>query len=463
MAISHIPAEKQQKFEKPPKIIDEINQQITKSLALEEDAPPSFAANNSPKTGLCALPAQTERNAKRKGAKFTVVLAGCSGTGKATFINTLFGEELVVKARPPENEEIRERKFELIEDDFTLEFTAVDMPEFGTRMDNQYTWVPIVRYIDHHFKAYMLQEEQPNRANIVDNRVHLCLYFLAPMSHLSPLDTESMREISKRVNLIPLVARSDTLNKDELVTFKNMVNNTMKAHQIETCQFISDQYVLRKIKAVSPYAIIGSNAMFKNADGKLVRARKYHWGMVEIENPEHCDFVYLKEVLLSEHMLDLIKLMESHYNQYRLKCLLDRMNRAVYNFGFNYQLGAEKESDGLKAYAVYKKVKASDTIKLIDGGPDSFTEVLEIESRKKLDESIRREESKFKDWKVRLLELQKEYNQDLEVEYAKIKRLRKDIELLGDKLEAIRSGDIDSGDILRDTTFGSGLSLGSLN
>lgn len=462
MAVSEIFLKDKSQIRDPDLLIDEITNQINSNLGIVETPEGGFAANSASKVGLKALPAQMEQKSRRKGAKFTVILAGCSGTGKATFLNTLFGEELVSKSRPPDRQEIRERKFELSQDDFTLEFTAVDMPEFGNKMDNQYIWVPIVRYIDHHFKTYLLQEEQPIRSDLKDNRVHLCLYFLSPFnSSLSPLDIESMKEISKRVNLIPLIARSDTLNKDELASFKALIITTMRAYNIEICQFISDQYVLRKIKAVAPYAIIGSNTLFKNADGKLVRARKYRWGMVKIENPQHCDFIYLKEVLLSEHMLDLINSMESHYNQYRLRCLQDRLNRAVYNFGFNNQLGLDYETDGLRSYTVYKKVKASDTIKLIDGGPDSITEVLEVETRKRLDESIRREEAKFKEWKASLLERQKEYNKDLEIEFAKIKKLKKEIELLGDKEFAL--GGIESGGIPKESTFSSGLSLDHLS
>lgn len=407
-------------------------QMASKPTVLEASNSAQVDANTQPKVGLGELPRQVELNAKRKGAKINLVLAGSSGSGKSTFINTLFAEELMQKSPVPPGQEVRERKFELVEGDFTMELTVVDMPGFGIKMDNQYSWVPIVRYIDHHARAHLLQEEQPDRRRMRENRVHACLYFISSTNmSLSQLDIESMREIAKRVNLIPVIARSDTLNKEELVNFKALVINTMKAYNIEVCHFVSDQYVLGKIKEVAPYAVIGSNSLFKNAEGKLVRARKYHWGMVEIENPLHCDFVQLRDLLLSEHMLDLIISMESHYNEFRLRCLQKQLNIAVKFLGFNYSQSPNCETDGLKMYLVYKKAKAFDT--LIEGGQDSQLEALEAESRRHLNESIRIEEAKFKHWKATLLERQKAYNMDLENDFSRIKSLQREIEILGAK------------------------------
>lgn len=290
-----------------------------------------------------------------------------------------------------------------------------------------------------------------------DDRVHVCLYFISSSStSLSQLDIESMKEISKRVNLIPVIARSDTLNREELGDFKLLVNNTMKAYNIEPCQFVLDQYVLGKIRAVSPYAVIGSNSFFKNADGKLVRARKYHWGIVEIENPLHCDFVQLRDILLFEHMIDLITSMESHYNQFRLLYLQERVSRSVNSLGFNYNLTPDPETDGLRSYLIYKKAKALDTIKMIDGGQDSQIEALEAESRKRLDKSIRLEETKFKQWKSSLLERQKAYNKDLENDFSKIKSLQKEIEILSPKSR-------EEVEIIQQPTIGSDFSLNQLS
>jgi cell division control protein 11 len=46
-----------------------------------------------------------------------------------------------------------------------------------------------------------------------------------------------------------------------------------------------------------PFAIVGSEEEVE-VDGELVRARIYPWGIVEVENPDHSDFLRLREALL---------------------------------------------------------------------------------------------------------------------------------------------------------------------
>lgn len=41
----------------------------------------------------------------------------------------------------------------------------------------------IVDYVDQQFQQYYCDESGLNRRNIVDNRVHCCLYFISPYGH----------------------------------------------------------------------------------------------------------------------------------------------------------------------------------------------------------------------------------------------------------------------------------------
>ena len=70
----------------------------------------------------------------------------------------------------------------------------------------------------------MLQEQQPRRGDKIDLRVHVCLYFIRPTGHaLKPLDIEVMKRLSSRVNLIPVIAKADTLSPADLLAFKARV------------------------------------------------------------------------------------------------------------------------------------------------------------------------------------------------------------------------------------------------
>jgi hypothetical protein len=44
-------------------------------------------------------------------------------------------------------------------------------------------WKPIVDNIEARFDAYLEQENRVNRAKLVDNRIHACIYFIQPTGH----------------------------------------------------------------------------------------------------------------------------------------------------------------------------------------------------------------------------------------------------------------------------------------
>ena len=54
---------------------------------------------------------------------------------------------------------------------------------------------------------------------------------------------------------------------------------------------------------ILPFAVVGSNVLVEDGEGRAVRGRKYPWGMVNIEDPEHSDFLSLRRLILSQHML----------------------------------------------------------------------------------------------------------------------------------------------------------------
>ena len=58
-----------------------------------------------------------------------------------------------------------------------------------------------------------------NRKNIVDTRVHCCLYFIPPYGHgLRQIDLEFLKRLQYKVNLVPVIGKADTLTKTEVVT-----------------------------------------------------------------------------------------------------------------------------------------------------------------------------------------------------------------------------------------------------
>jgi septin family protein len=109
-------------------------------------------------------------------------------------------------------------------DSFLVRLTVIDTPGFGDYVNNRDSWMPIIEFLDDQHESYMLQEQQPRRVDKIDLRVHACLYFIRPTGHtLKPLDIEVMKRLSSRVNLIPVVAKADTLSPADLARFKQRV------------------------------------------------------------------------------------------------------------------------------------------------------------------------------------------------------------------------------------------------
>lgn len=101
----------------------------------------------------------------------------------------------------------------------------IDTPGFGDYTNNRDSWMPIIDFIDDQHESYMRQEQQPKRQELIDMRVHCCLYFIRPTGHtLKPLDIEIMKRLGTRVNLIPVIAKADTITPTDLHRFKKRVS-----------------------------------------------------------------------------------------------------------------------------------------------------------------------------------------------------------------------------------------------
>lgn len=74
-------------------------------------------------------------------------------------------------------------KAELEEKSFKVKLTVIDTPGFGDYVNNRDSWAPIIDFVDDQHEAYMRQEQQPERAEKTDLRVHACLFFVRPTGH----------------------------------------------------------------------------------------------------------------------------------------------------------------------------------------------------------------------------------------------------------------------------------------
>jgi septin family protein len=85
-----------------------------------------------------------------------------------------------------------------------------------------YSWDPIIKYIKDQHSAYLRKELTAMRDRYIqDTRIHCCLYFINPTGHaLRPIDVIVMKKLSEVVNVVPVIAKSDSLTLEERERFK---------------------------------------------------------------------------------------------------------------------------------------------------------------------------------------------------------------------------------------------------
>lgn len=243
---------------------------------------------------------------------------GESGLGKTTLINTLFNREILSnKENEEETNDNEEPKIKINttnsvieEDGVKLTLSVITTPGFGESINNNDSWQPIVDEINTRFDSYLENESKINRLNIADNRIHALLYFIEPTGHsLKSLDIKLMKQVHEKVNLIPIIAKSDTLTDEEIVQFKQRILDDLKYQNIKIFKpsnfDIDDEEVVLNTKSIVnkyPFAVIGSTQQVQTLDNRTVRGRAYPWGVIEVDNDSHNDFNQLKQLLIKNYL-----------------------------------------------------------------------------------------------------------------------------------------------------------------
>jgi len=210
-----------------------------------------------------------------------------------------------------------------------------------------------------------------------------------------------MKRLGTRVNLIPVIAKADTLTQNDLFTFKHRIREVVRAQgiRIYSPPIDDDENTepARNLIEAMPFSIIGSTEDVRTLDGRVVKGREYIWGVAEVENENHCDFKKLRSLLIRTHMLDLISTSEElHYENYR-----------------QTQMETRKFGEA--------KVKKLDNPK--------FKEEEEL-LRKKFTEQVKSEEARFRQWEQHLIAERDRLNKDLEMAHSAIKQLEAELENL---------------------------------
>ncbi|XDA90819.1 hypothetical protein R6Z07F_020426 [Ovis aries] len=283
--------------------------------------------------GFDSLPDQLVNKSVSQGFCFNILCVGETGLGKSTLMDTLFNTkfegEPATHTQP--GVQLRSNTYDLQESNVGLKLTIVSTVGFGDQINKEDSYKPIVEFIDAQFEAYLQEELKIRRVlhTYHDSRIHACLYFIAPTGHsLKSLDLVTMKKLDSKVNIIPIIAKSDAISKSELTKFKIKITSELVSNGVQIYQFPTDDESVAEINGTMnahlPFAVIGSTEELKIGN-KMMKARQYPWGTVQVENEAHCDFVKLREMLIRVNMEDLREQTHSrHYELYR-RCKLEEM------------------------------------------------------------------------------------------------------------------------------------------
>ena len=138
-----------------------------------------------------------------------------------------------------------------------------------------------------------------------------------------------MKRLAPRCNVIPVIGRADSLTPAELAESKKLVMEDIEHYRIPVYNFPydieeDDEDTVEEnaeLRGLMPFAIVGSEDVVE-IGGRKVRARQYPWGVVEVDNPRHSDFLAIRSALLHSHLADLKEITHDFlYENYRTEKL----------------------------------------------------------------------------------------------------------------------------------------------
>ncbi|KAF9429733.1 hypothetical protein BGZ76_001128 [Entomortierella beljakovae] len=351
-------------------------------------------------------------------SELNLMVAGFSGLGKTSFIRTLYGTLKLRSSGPGlknklSNANIQdvapmsptaggggmkphgtkesvayatgeldrtlnsfEALFEIDEGNEKINLTLVDTPGFvGTDEIIDAHCEEILHYLEYQFDLTLAEERKVRRnPKAVDNQIHACLYFIdhtGPRLGLSDADIRVLKRLGTRVNIIPVIARGDSLTRSQSKRMKQAVIKDAIQHEINFFQFLSPKlakklqqqneeeerrtsragpedeededededdededdwdpdYLEEKahLQSLLPFTVIAQEegVDINDQDGKPIQGREFPWGILNCLDSNHCDLDSLRSALLSSHRQELKEITFGFfYEKYRTEKLLAR-------------------------------------------------------------------------------------------------------------------------------------------
>ncbi|EHB04721.1 Neuronal-specific septin-3 [Heterocephalus glaber] len=271
--------------------------------------------------GIDTIIEQMGKKTMKTGFDFDITVVGQSGLGKSTLVNTVFKSQVSHKAsswnwveKIPETVEIKAIEHVIEEAGVKMKLTVIDILGFGDQINNGNCWEPIEKDInEQHEKSLKEEVNIARKKRIPDTGVHRCLYFISPTGHsLRPLDLEFMKHLGKVLNIVPDIAKADTVTLEEKSEFKQTVQNELEVNGIE---FYPQKEFMRTWRTRLSTIESGRRACLLlwwevteiPSEWQEGARQKNPLGIIEVENLSHCEFALLGDFVIRTHLQDLKK------------------------------------------------------------------------------------------------------------------------------------------------------------
>eukprot|EP00045_Choanoeca_perplexa_P004768 m.40522 g.40522 ORF g.40522 m.40522 type:complete len:410 (+) comp12755_c0_seq1:104-1333(+) len=265
--------------------------------------------------GVGTIADQYVTRCEQRGFGLNVMCVGPTASGKATLLDSLFERDFGLESHPhqPDSVSIQTVRETIQEADGSVDVSLVTSVGYGDQIVRTDSTAPIVEYIEAQFDAY-LQEELKTKRDLqsqLDLRVHACIFMLRPTGKtLTSLDLQLLQALQDKVNVIPVIAKADTITAAELRDFKTLLRQEFEANKLHLYQgnVPTENY---------PMAVVASKDTV-SVGGVTQRVRRYPWGMVEVTNDAHSDFNKLRKLLFRSCTEDLRHSTHTvHYEHFR--------------------------------------------------------------------------------------------------------------------------------------------------
>jgi cell division control protein 11 len=254
---------------------------------------------------------------KRQNRRFIIMAAGRKGSGKSSFFNTLIGKDIVKNA---DSGGIDIYTLSIDCDGVMQRVTLIDTPGFGMTLSDTEIQESIASYIKAQFNMFIAEESKIRRdPKFEDTRIHCLLYFISSASSgLKSTDIAFLKSVSPLVNIIPIISKADGLTINERRTMKAKVMEQLSHHKIPTFDLESQELYANPVGGSSLNELVPFLVVSADFGDPGTKSKDCQWGLVNIDNHEHCDFMALREILLSTHTSSLAEYTASElYENYR--------------------------------------------------------------------------------------------------------------------------------------------------